>query len=71
MAVTEREAGARPLLCSELDVNDLFCNSLEETVREARDDVAYVWSVCARKQLPSECLCRCWSSNYYPRPQFP
>jgi len=27
VAVTEREAGARPLLCSELDVNDLFCNS--------------------------------------------
>ena len=25
--MTEREAGAQPLLYSELDVNDLFCNS--------------------------------------------
>lgn len=39
--MTEKEAGAQPLLYSELDVNDLFCNSLEKTAREARDDVEY------------------------------
>ena len=27
VAVTEKEAGAQPLLYSDLDVNDLFCNS--------------------------------------------
>jgi len=53
LAVTEKEAGVQPSLHSEVDANDLFCNS-EETVRAARDDVEYAWSVRARKQLPSE-----------------
>ena len=30
--MTEREAGAQPLLYSELDVNDLFCNSEKKIV---------------------------------------
>lgn len=31
--MTEKEAGAQPLLYSELDVNDLFCNSERKMIQ--------------------------------------
>lgn len=45
VAVTEKEAGARPSIYREVDVNDLFCNSKEKEKILGHTTLSYAYCV--------------------------